>query len=113
MSNRIRKNDIHIHLSDDEKRILESKYKESGLQSVSAYIRHLILYGYAYDIDYSHLKEHTDQIRRIGVNINQIVRMANMTRTVSSKDISELKKELDKIWQLQRSILLEQPLINQ
>ncbi len=53
MAKRERKNELKIFLSDDEQYILEQKVKISGMKSKSSFLRHLILYGYVYDIDYS------------------------------------------------------------
>ena len=52
MAQRERQNELKIYLSDDEQYILEQKLKLSHMKSKSAYIRHLILYGYVYEIDY-------------------------------------------------------------
>ena len=52
MANRERQNELKIYLSDDEQYILDQKWKASGMKSKSAFIRHLILYGYVYDVNY-------------------------------------------------------------
>ena len=51
MANRERQNELKIYLSDDEQYILDQKWKASGMKSKSAFIRHLILYGYVYDVN--------------------------------------------------------------
>jgi hypothetical protein len=51
------------------------------------------------------LKEHTRQIRMVGININQIAHYLNATGNIYRSDIEAIKKMLDEIWQLQRSIL--------
>ena len=50
MAKRERQNELKIYLSDDEQYILEQKWKASNMKSKSAFIRHLILYGYVYDV---------------------------------------------------------------
>ena len=45
MENRDRQNRLTLRLSDDERYILEQKWKASGMKDKSAFIRHLILYG--------------------------------------------------------------------
>lgn len=40
------------------------------------------------------------QIKKIGININQIAKHGNETGIVSEDEISEVKEELKKIWQL-------------
>ena len=46
MTNRERKNELKVYLNDDEQYILEHKWKLSNMKSKSAFIRHMILYGY-------------------------------------------------------------------
>ena len=69
---RERKNPIQIYLSDDEKYILDNKVAASGMWSISEFIRHLIIYGYVYDIGYKDLREYDKQLSIIGKNINMI-----------------------------------------
>jgi hypothetical protein len=47
--NRSRKYGIVIHLSEDEKYILDEKTKCSNMASRADFIRHLIIYGYVYE----------------------------------------------------------------
>ncbi len=53
MANRERKNELKIYLSDDEQYILEQKVKISGMKSKSTFLRHLILYGFVYEVSYN------------------------------------------------------------
>lgn len=55
MANRNRTNPVQFYLSDDEQYILTTKFKASGMKSMSAFLRKLVLYGYVYDVDYSYL----------------------------------------------------------
>ena len=73
MAKRERQNELKIYLSDDEQYILEQKWKASNMKSKSAFIRHLILYGYVYDVNYEHLREYNTILSRIGNNLNQIL----------------------------------------
>ena len=69
---RDRKIPIQVYLSENEKYVLDEKVKASRMRNKSEYIRHLILYGYVYDIDYNSLKEFSYQIAALGRNINMI-----------------------------------------
>ena len=113
MKNRNRKNELKIFLSDDEKYILERKWKLSGMRSRSAFIRHLILYGYVYDVDYSDLREYNTNLARIGNTLNQIAKRANATENIYDNDIKEVKELMNKIWHTQKSMLSQQPSIKQ
>ncbi|MCI8930973.1 MAG: MobC family plasmid mobilization relaxosome protein [Lachnospiraceae bacterium] len=111
--NRSRKYGIVIHLSEDEKYILDEKTKCSNMTSRAAFIRHLILYGYVYDIDYSELQEYNAALARIGNNLNQIAKRMNATGNVYQADVNEVKELMQKIWHTQKSMLSRQPLIKQ
>lgn len=111
--NRSRKYGIVIHLSEDEKYILDEKTKCSNMTSRAAFIRHLILYGYVYDIDYSELQEYNAALARIGNNLNQIAKRMNATGSVYKADVDEVKELMQKVWHTQKSMLSRQPLIKQ
>ena len=111
--NRSQKYGIVIHLSEDEKYILDEKTKCSNMTSRAAFIRHLILYGYVYDIDYSELQEYNAALARIGNNLNQIAKRMNATGNVYQADVNEVKELMQKIWHTQKSMLSRQPLIKQ
>ena len=113
MPNRERKIPIQIYLSEDEDYILTQKQKMSGLKSKSAFLRHLILYGYVYDIDYSELQEYNSVLAKIGNNLNQIAKRMNATGNVYEADVKQVKELMQKVWHTQKSMLSRQPLIKQ
>jgi hypothetical protein len=49
IAKRNRTNPVQFYLSNDEQYILNTKFKASGMKSMSAFLRKLILYGYVYD----------------------------------------------------------------
>ena len=83
------------------------------MQSKSAFIRHLILYGYVYEVNYSYLQEYNTALARIGNNLNQIAKRINTTGSIYKNDINEVKEIMEKIWHTQKSMLSQQPLIKQ
>ena len=110
---RNRKNAILLYLSDDEKNLLEAKWKLSGLPSKASFIRNLIVYGFVYDIDYSELKQYNTALSQINNNMNQIARKANTYDMATKEDIKKVKEMMDELWHIQRSMLSKQPLIRQ
>ncbi len=113
MANRERKNELKIYLSDDEQYILEQKVKVSGMRDKSSFLRHLILYGYVYDIDYSDLREYNTALAKIGNNLNQIAKRMNATGNVYKADVNEVKELMQKVWHTQKSMLSRQPSVKQ
>ena len=109
MANRERKNELKIYLSDDEQYILEQKVKISGMKSKSTFLRHLILYGFVYDIDYSELREYNAALGKISGNLNQIAKRMNATGNVYAADVKEVKELMKKVWDTQKSMLSKQP----
>ena len=110
---RNRKNAILLYLSDDEKNLLEAKWKLSGLPSKASFIRNLIIYGFVYDIDYSELKQYNTALSQINNNMNQIARKANTYDLATKEDIKKVKEMMDELWHIQRSMLSKQPLTRQ
>ena len=102
-----------LTLSDDEKNLLEAKWKLSGLPSKAACIGHLIVYGFVYDIDYSELKQYNTALSQINNNMNQIARKANTYDMATKEDIQKVKEMMDELWHIQRSMLSKQPLTRQ
>ena len=75
MANRNRTNPVQFYLSDDEQYILTTKFKASGMKSISAFLRMLVLYGYVYDVDYSYLRNYNTELGRINSSLNQITKL--------------------------------------
>ena len=102
---RTRRNLIIFYVNDDELQRIEKKRKSIGINSRSTYLRKVAIDGYVIHIDYADLKEHTRQIRMIGININQIAHHLNATGEIYKTDMESIKKMMEEIWRLQRSIL--------
>ena len=111
IANRTRTNRNEFHLDDKEQYILDEKFKLSGMKSKSAFIRKLILYGYVYDVDYSFLREYNTELGRISSSLNQIAKRINSTNHVYQEDMDEVKELMKQVWQSQKSMLSQQPLI--
>ena len=113
MANRKRPNEFKLYLTDDELMILNAKFQSSGMKNKNAFVRHMILSGFVYDIDYSDLREYNAQLGKIGGNLNQIVKRLNTTDHVYQEDINNIKESMNQIWLTQKSMLSKQPYIKQ
>ena len=111
MAKRERQNELKIYLNNDEQYILEQKFKISGMKSKSSFIRHLILYGYVYDVDYSCLRNYNTELGRISSSLNQIAKRINSTDHIYQEDMDEVKELMNQVWHTQKSMLSKQPLI--
>lgn len=73
------------------------KKAEELKMRVGTYIRLIAVKGEIKNINMVSLNELRMEINRIGNNINQIVHLANETKTVTRKDIDSLKKWLAEV----------------
>ena len=108
MVDRRRKNPILFYVNDEELQFIDARMRSVGIKNRSAYLRKVALDAYIIHVDYSYLKEHSRQIRMVGININQIAHHLNATGEIYRHDVEAVKKMLEEIWQLQRSILSNQ-----
>lgn len=113
MAERNRKHPVQFYLNDDEQYILDEKFRLSKMKSKSAFLRKLVLYGFVYDVDYSHIREMNALLGNIGGNLNQIAKRINTTNTIYKKDMDDIKELMNQIWHIQKSMVSKQPLIKQ
>ncbi len=96
MANRTRTHRNEFHLNDDEQYILDEKFRLSRMKSKSAFLRKLVLYGFVYDVDFSHIREMNALLGNIGSNLNQIAKRVNSTNTIYKKDMEEIKELMNR-----------------
>ena len=87
MAKQNRTTPVQFYLNDDEQYILYTKFKASGMKSMSAFLRKLILYGYVYDVDYSYLRNYNTELGRISSSLNQIAKRVNSTGNIYREDM--------------------------
>ena len=109
MEKRKRDNQIILRLNDDEKYILDAKCKNAEYKNRNDYLRHLILYGYTYYVDYSELHDYNINLSRIGKSLNQIAARINSIGNVYQEDMEEVKELMEQVWRTQKSMLSKQP----
>lgn len=102
--NRLRKNRIVIRVTDDELRIINKKAEASKLNRTQ-YIIETLIKGYVIVQDLERLRNFTNEINKIGVNINQIAKHINTTNNIYKSDIEEIKEKVEEIYKIVESIL--------
>ena len=112
MKSRKRNIGILLYLDKDEYDLLNAKVKESHMPSRSDFLRHMIVYGMVYSVDYSDMQHYNWLLSNMTNNLNQIAHRVNSEGSAYEKDIKEAKKIVEEIWQLQKSMLSKQPYIN-
>lgn len=104
----IRKTDmIYIRVTPDERKRIEAKMKELGIRNMSAYIRKMSLDGLCVHLDLKDIREFTEQVSRIGNNLNQYARQANATGSIYEQDIQYLQKQFAALCDTEEKILIK------
>ncbi|TRW28185.1 MobC family plasmid mobilization relaxosome protein [Criibacterium bergeronii] len=103
--NRTRCKKITVRLTDDEREVIYDRYKQSGERTISNFFYKMILKGYIVKLDLSEILEITSSINKVGTNINQIVKNANMVAHISDNKVDELIRLLKEINEKQDRIV--------
>ncbi len=105
MQNRTRAEQLIVRVTPEERALIQKKMRQLGTDNFSRYARKMLIDGYMIHVDLSEFQPLADEVNRIGVNINQIARVANATGIVLGDDMQRLKEMMDEIWRLLKSSL--------
>ena len=103
MAERKRNKEIHFYVTEEERKLIRRKMIESKTKNMGAYLRKMAIDGYIVNTDTTPLKKQYEEMHKIGVNINQLAKVANTVGTATPQDIEELKEMVKKIWLTLRS----------
>ena len=92
MENRIRKNQLKIYLSDEEKQLFENKLSMSKLKSMSHFIRKCVLEKEIFVVDMTPIMKIQQLLSNQANNINQIAKKINTNGIIYRKDIDYIKQ---------------------
>lgn len=103
--NRTRPKQIVIRATDKEfeqikKKVEKSKMTQNKFLLKSALDKEIIVI--------EDLKELVLETKRIGVNLNQLTKLANQGKVNCSKELEEINRELVEVWQLLRQLTQKQ-----
>ena len=103
MANRKRDVQILLWVTPEEKKIIRKRMILSKTSNMSVYLRKMAIDGMIVNTDTTYLKAMYQEMHKIGVNINQLAKVANTVGTSTPQDIEELKEMVKKIWLTLRS----------
>lgn len=105
--NRTRSVQLILRVTPQEHDHIKKKMTLMKTNNFNAYARKMLIDGYVIEVDLSMYHELAGEVNKIGVNINQIARIANETRGISPSQIDRLQQEVEQIWQLLKLSLSE------
>ena len=91
---------LKIRISEREKEVIDTKFRNSGMKNVSDFIRAMIFVGVIVKFSDDDRKQLLRDFSAMSNNINQIARRANTTGKVYPEDIAQIKEGQQKLWQL-------------
>ena len=101
MKNRKRNVKIELYVTEYEKELIYQKMAELPTTNFSSYARKMLIDGKIISLNScSELKQLIYEINKIGVNINQLTKVANETKNINKsmiQDIVIMQEEIQKI----------------
>jgi len=107
MQNRTRKEQLIVRVTPEERQLIQKKMGQFGTGNFNAYARKMLIDGYVIHLDLSDFQKLSSEINAIGVNVNQIAKVINETRSIYGNDIIQVKELVNEAWRLQKSFLSE------
>lgn len=104
MTKRERNLRLHIMVSHDELATIRERMEEVNSQNQSAFIRKMMIDGYAVNVDLVPVKELLSLQRRSVNNISQIAKYAKAHNAYHS-EIAELQKGYNELWKQYSKLL--------
>jgi len=107
MQNRTRNVQLIVCVTPEERQLIQKKMEQFGTDIFSRYARKMLIDGYVIHLDLSDFQKLSSEINAIGVNVNQIAKVINESRSIYGNDIIQVKELVNEAWRLQKSFLSE------
>lgn len=96
---------FEIRISAKDKQLIRQKMSEAGITNMSAYVRKMAIDGYIVSLDLSDVKELVRLLRYCSNNLNQYAKKANETGSIYERDIEDLRRRHDRLWDMANKIM--------
>ncbi len=103
MAKRKRNVQILFWVTPEEKKMIRKKMILSKTANMGAYLRKMAIDGIIVNTDTTYLEKQFYEMHKIGVNVNQLARLANSTGAVTPEEMKELKGMIKELWHILRS----------
>ena len=88
---------LKIYVDEDEFAAIEGNMKRAKIKKKSDYIRQMILFGKVIYLDDMLFRKCYNELYSIGINLNQMAKIANETGSIFNDDIEFLKESCSAI----------------
>lgn len=105
---RTRHKEQKIRFTDQEYEYVLAKMSDSKIKKFQHFALMMLIQGEVTFVDYSELRQLVYEVKKIGTNINQVVKLAHQFSDISDIDIQQLKQSLDTLTHIVESELTTQ-----
>ncbi|MCM1315822.1 MAG: hypothetical protein NC040_06465 [Muribaculaceae bacterium] len=90
---------LKIRVSEEEMDAIKKKFQNSGMETLSGFVRAMIFEGYIVQMDENEIHAIYKLVASIANSINQIALRVNRTDHIYAKDIEDIESRLNMLWQ--------------
>ena len=93
MANRKRNKEIKVRFTDEEYDVLLQRMDDADYKIRDRFVRKMVLQGYILRLDMYEVREFIQHVIKAAININQISKVANETRSIYAHDMQVLSEQ--------------------
>ena len=90
---------LKIRVSEEEMDAIKRKFQNSGMDTLSGFVRAMIFEGYIIQMDENEIHAIYQIVGNIANSINQIAVRVNRTGNIYANDIEDIESRLNMLWQ--------------
>ncbi|MCX4371025.1 MAG: plasmid mobilization relaxosome protein MobC [Dysosmobacter sp.] len=105
MAEQARKIPLQFYVSEQERKLIQTKMEQYSTNNLSAYLRKIAIDGYVVNLELPELSEMVSLLRRSSNNLNQLTKRVHETGQFYDADLEDLRRDYDGLWDAAQKIL--------
>lgn len=105
MAEQARKIPLQFYVSEQERKLIQTKMEQYSTNNLSAYLRKIAIDGYVVNLELPELGEMVSLLRRSSNNLNQLTKRVHETGQFYDADLEDLRRDYDGLWDAAQKIL--------
>ena len=105
MAEQARKIPLQFYVSEQERKLIQTKMEQYSTNNLSAYLRKIAIDGYVVNLELPELGEMVSLLRRSSNNLNQLTKRVHETGRFYDADLEDLRRDYDGLWEAAQKIL--------
>ena len=106
MAEQARKIPLQFYVSEQERKLIQTKMEQYSTNNLSAYLRKIAIDGYVVNLELPELGEMVSLLRRSSNNLNQLTRRVHETGRIYDADMEDLRQSQERLWDAAQKILI-------